>query len=107
MGSVFRELRVRDFPGEQHAAGLASDSPAPNHAVPEPEIVFGLKILPEHLLQLFILRHGAFQDQILRLPAEPSLPVLFLCHGKETVVTVIILILLPGFLSFEDLVIAA
>ena len=105
--SVLRQFRMYDLPRQQHSARLPTKRAAPDHPVPELEIVSGAEIPADHFLKTTIPCQGALYDLFLRFRAELASLVINFCQSEKTVVTVIILILVLLFLFLHKLVISA
>ena len=93
VGSVLVDLRLRDLPRQQHAAGLAADGAAADHAVPEQEVVRRREIGLDQPLEVFVLGHGAVDDLLLHLRRELPRGIRRSCHVEEPVVAVDVLVL--------------
>ena len=88
-----RQLRFRNFTGQEHSAGLAANGAAADHPFPQSKIVLRPEVGFHQRLQPGVLCHGTANDQLLGFLCKAALSVLHLRHGKETIVAVEVLIL--------------
>ena len=102
-----RKLLLRDFSGEQHAAGLSADGAASDHPVPKGKIIRRAKILPDQLLHALVLCHRALDDLRLGLLREASRRILQPGKGEKAVIAVRVQILQRGLLLLPERIIAA
>ena len=103
----FRDLRLGDFSGQQHAAGFSADGAAADHPAAERKIVLRQEILSHQVLQTLILGHGAADDMLLGFRREVSPIVFQLRQIEEAVIAVEILVLASGGGFMEGLVVPA
>ena len=98
---------MNDFPGKEHAAGLAPDCAASDHAVPQFKIVPGFEILFYHFLKMRVFGHSAFKDLLFRFLTEITVLIFQFRQGKEAVIAAIVLILKRIIFFFQKLIISA
>ena len=107
MGGKFRHLLLGDLPGQKHAAGLAADGTAADHAAAQTEIVVRGEVLPDQSGQPLVPGHGAADDLGLRVRVELPVGVIEQGRAEKAVIAVVVLILSPGVFLVDGLVVAA